>query len=60
MSTLTAPIVDGAKVISTARKDLGLTQLPIIAVSASGDSARKSALDGAPTSSSTSRCGCAR
>jgi uncharacterized protein (TIGR02266 family) len=39
------PIVDGAKVISTARGDLALTSLPIIAVSAGGDSARRSALD---------------
>jgi uncharacterized protein (TIGR02266 family) len=39
------PIIDGAKVISTARRDLGLSQLPIIAVSAGGDTARKSALD---------------
>jgi uncharacterized protein (TIGR02266 family) len=39
------PIVDGAKVISTARNDLRLLELPIIAVSAGGDSARKSALD---------------
>ena len=39
------PIVDGAKVISTARGELGLANLPIIAVSAGGDSARKSALD---------------
>jgi uncharacterized protein (TIGR02266 family) len=38
------PVVDGAKVISTARGELGLTALPIIAVSAGGDSARKSAL----------------
>lgn len=38
------PIVDGAKVISTARNELGLTTIPIIAVSAGGDSARKSAL----------------
>jgi uncharacterized protein (TIGR02266 family) len=38
------PIIDGAKVISTARGELGLTQLPIIAVSAGGDTARKSAL----------------
>jgi uncharacterized protein (TIGR02266 family) len=38
------PIVDGAKVIATARTELGLTNLPIIAVSAGGDSARKSAL----------------
>jgi uncharacterized protein (TIGR02266 family) len=38
------PVVDGAKVIQTARGELGLTQLPIIAVSAGGDAARKSAL----------------
>jgi uncharacterized protein (TIGR02266 family) len=38
------PVVDGAKVISTARTELGLSRLPIIAVSAGGDSARKSAL----------------
>jgi uncharacterized protein (TIGR02266 family) len=38
------PVVDGAKVISTARSELRLTNLPIIAVSAGGDSARKSAL----------------
>ncbi len=38
------PVVDGAKVISTARGELGLAQLPIIAVSAGGDAARKSAL----------------
>ncbi len=39
------PVVDGAKVISAARTDLQLTKLPIIAVSAGGDSARKSALE---------------
>src|SRR4051812_4140022 len=39
------PVVDGAKVISTARGELALTNLPIIAVSAGGDSARRSALD---------------
>jgi uncharacterized protein (TIGR02266 family) len=39
------PVVDGAKVISTARTELQLTNLPIIAVSAGGDSARKSALE---------------
>jgi uncharacterized protein (TIGR02266 family) len=39
------PIIDGARVIQTARTELGLTDLPIIAVSAGGDSARKSALD---------------
>jgi two-component system chemotaxis response regulator CheY len=38
------PIVDGAKVISTARGELGLG-VPIIAVSAGGDAARKSALE---------------
>jgi uncharacterized protein (TIGR02266 family) len=38
------PVVDGAKVISTARGELGLSHLPIIAVSAGGDAARKSAL----------------
>jgi len=39
------PVVDGAKVISTARRDLGLQQLPIIPVSAGGQPPRKSALD---------------
>lgn len=39
------PVVDGAKVISTARTELNLTNLPIIAVSAGGDSARRSALE---------------
>ncbi|HTL34101.1 MAG TPA: response regulator [Kofleriaceae bacterium] len=39
------PVVDGAKVISTARTELALTNLPIIAVSAGGDAARKSALE---------------
>jgi uncharacterized protein (TIGR02266 family) len=39
------PVVDGAKVIMTARTELGLSNLPIIAVSAGGDSARKSALE---------------
>jgi uncharacterized protein (TIGR02266 family) len=39
------PVVDGAKVISTARTELQLTNLPIIAVSAGGDSARRSALE---------------
>ncbi len=38
------PVVDGAKVIQTARSELGLDNLPIIAVSAGGDTARKSAL----------------
>jgi uncharacterized protein (TIGR02266 family) len=38
------PILDGPKVIATARTELGLTTMPIIAVSAGGDSARRSAL----------------
>jgi uncharacterized protein (TIGR02266 family) len=38
------PIVDGANVITQARETLGLTDLPIIAISAGGDSARASAL----------------
>ncbi len=39
------PILDGPRVIMTARSELGLGQLPIIAVSAGGDPARRSALD---------------
>ncbi|MBS1119338.1 MAG: response regulator receiver modulated PilZ sensor protein [Deltaproteobacteria bacterium] len=39
------PILDGTKVIIQARTELGLTALPIIAVSAGGDSARRSALE---------------
>lgn len=39
------PVIDGAKVIATARGELGLVTLPIIAVSAGGDTARRSALD---------------
>jgi uncharacterized protein (TIGR02266 family) len=39
------PGIDGARVIQTVRGDLGLGELPIIAVSAGGDSAKKSALD---------------
>ncbi|MEO8702920.1 MAG: response regulator [Kofleriaceae bacterium] len=39
------PILDGPKVIAHARTDLGLSELPIIAVSAGGDAARRSALD---------------
>ena len=39
------PILDGPRVITTARTELGLTNLPIIAVSAGGDAARRSALD---------------
>lgn len=38
------PVLDGAKVIDHARSDLGLTDLPIIAISAAGESARSSAL----------------
>jgi len=39
------PIIDGPKVIAQARCDLNLTELPIIAVSAGGDAARRSALE---------------
>jgi uncharacterized protein (TIGR02266 family) len=39
------PVVDGARVIHTARTELGLPNLPIIAVSAGGDSARRAALE---------------
>jgi uncharacterized protein (TIGR02266 family) len=39
------PIIDGSKVIQTARIELGLADLPIIAVSAGGEVARKSALE---------------
>lgn len=38
------PVIDGAKVITSARSELGLEALPIIAVSAGGDVARRSAL----------------
>jgi len=38
------PVVDGPKVIMTARSELGLVDLPIIAVSAGGDQARDAAL----------------
>jgi len=38
------PIIDGPRVIEQARHELGLADLPIIAVSAGGDAARKSAL----------------
>jgi uncharacterized protein (TIGR02266 family) len=38
------PVLDGPKVILQARTELGLVDLPIIAVSAGGDSARRSAL----------------
>jgi uncharacterized protein (TIGR02266 family) len=39
------PIVDGPQVISTARSELGLVDLPIIAVSGGGDQARDLALE---------------
>jgi uncharacterized protein (TIGR02266 family) len=39
------PIVDGPRVIATARTELNLTDLPIIAVSAGGDAARRVALE---------------
>jgi uncharacterized protein (TIGR02266 family) len=39
------PVVDGARVIHTARTELGLQRLPIIAVSAGGEAARRAALD---------------
>ncbi|HEY4177585.1 MAG TPA: response regulator [Kofleriaceae bacterium] len=39
------PIVDGPRVIQQARTELGLVELPIIAVSAGGDAARRSALE---------------
>ena len=39
------PIMDGPRVIQQARGELGLSELPIIAVSAGGESARRSALD---------------
>ena len=39
------PIMDGPRVIQQARGELGLIDLPIIAVSAGGESARRSALD---------------
>jgi uncharacterized protein (TIGR02266 family) len=38
------PIVDGPRVITTARTELNLVNLPIIAVSAGGDAARQQAL----------------
>lgn len=39
------PIVDGPRVIATARTELQLADLPIIAVSAGGDAARRVALE---------------
>jgi len=38
------PVLDGPRVITTARGELGLVDLPIIAVSAGGDAARDAAL----------------
>jgi uncharacterized protein (TIGR02266 family) len=39
------PVVDGSRVIMIARTELGLVDLPIIAVSAGGDQARDAALE---------------
>ncbi len=39
------PVVDGPHVIAHCRTELNLTELPIIAVSAGGDSARRAALE---------------
>jgi uncharacterized protein (TIGR02266 family) len=39
------PVLDGPKVISQARSELGLANLPIIAVSAGGEAARNAALE---------------
>ena len=39
------PVLDGPKVISQARSELGLADLPIIAVSAGGEAARHAALE---------------
>jgi len=39
------PIMDGPRVIREARTELGLVELPIIAVSAGGDAARRAALE---------------
>lgn len=39
------PILDGPRVIAHCRSELGLAELPIIAVSAGGDAARRSALE---------------
>lgn len=39
------PVMDGPRVIAQARGELGLQDLPIIAVSAGGDAARRAALD---------------
>jgi uncharacterized protein (TIGR02266 family) len=39
------PILDGPRVIQQARSELGLGEMPIIAVSAGGDAARRAALE---------------
>jgi len=39
------PVLDGPRVIQHVRGELGLSELPIIAVSAGGDAARRSALE---------------
>lgn len=39
------PVIDGPTVITRARQELGLTDLPIIAVSGGGETARQAALD---------------
>jgi len=39
------PIIDGPTVIAMARRELGLVDLPVIAVSAGGDTARDAAID---------------
>jgi uncharacterized protein (TIGR02266 family) len=38
------PVLDGARLIDQARADLGLVELPIIAISAAGETARRAAL----------------
>jgi uncharacterized protein (TIGR02266 family) len=39
------PVIDGTQVITTARGELGLTDLPIIAVSGGGETARDAAIE---------------
>ena len=39
------PVIDGGQLIEAAREELGLKSLPIIAVSAGGDSARRQAMN---------------
>lgn len=41
---LTLPLIDGVRVIDQARQGIGLTELPIIAISSASDTARTSAL----------------